>query len=335
MPKNEQTLYRHVLADAWKLAWRRRGLWPFAFFASLAATGGIVDVVLRSGDDIFQAEVARLAGTPAASVAQMLRLVGPTVLSAPPGWLVLSAVLGMLVVAALVWVALVCQGALIAGITADELKSDPRKALGRGIAAFWPLFGINVAYRVLIAATVFATAVPFAAALERSAPGTMLLYLLTYVAFVLVGTVLAIVAVFTAIDVTASGSSLWHAAKNAARTFGRHWVVSLEAALVVFGIDVLAGVALLIGATLLSVPLVLFLLVMRAIGTAAGMWVFLTVFLALLAGWIILLASFATTLRYAVWTLLYERLQSRSVTAKIVRVLRALPAALREGGARR
>lgn len=328
--KNEQSLYRHVLSDAWSLAWRRRTLWPFAFFASVIATGGIVDVIFRNGDDIFRAQIAQLAGTPSASLAELLKLVGPKVIAAPPGWFLLAAGLGFLVIAALLWIGIISQGALVAGISAEETHSNPRKALSRGIAAFWPLFGLNILFRVAVAAVIFATAVPFAGALERSAPATMLLYVITYVVFVLLAAALAIIAMYAVVDVTASGSSLWHGLKNACRTFARHWIVSLEAALVILGVDVLVGVAVLTGVTVLMVPLVLFLLILQLAGTVAGMWFFFTVFVALLAGWIIAVASFTTTLRYAIWTLLYERLQSRSVTAKIVRVLRAIPAALRD-----
>ncbi len=330
MTTRDQSMYRHVLADAWTLAWKRRALWPFAFFAALVTTGGIVDFLMRGGNGIFNAEVARLSGGASGSFGQLITLVAPKAMVSPPGWLILAAVLGFVILAALVWVALTCQGALIAGITAVDKHADPRKALGRGIASFWPLFGTALLTRLALGIVTVAATAPFGAAIADRNPGTLLIYICAYVAFVLVSTAVSVLSMYAAIDVVATGSSLWHGLGNAVRTFRAHWIVSFEAALVVFGVDVFVAVGLLIGVVLLLVPFTLFLLMMQVVGTVAGMWIFFTLFIALLVGWIIALASFATTLRYAVWTLLYERLQGRTATAKIVRLLRAIPAILRE-----
>lgn len=335
MRTNDQAVYRHVVTDAWKLAWRRKSLWPFGFFAALVTTGGIVDVLMRGSGSVFDAEIARLSGNAVPSVGELLRIVGPTTAAAPPPWLILAAVAGFIMVAALLWVALVSQGALIAGITAADKRANPKAVLGRGIAVFWPLFAIALLDRLLIGAVTFAAAVPFGAAIAGGNPGTVLLYVVTYVAFILVSTAVSIIALYAAVDVTASGSSLPNAVKNAVATFSKHWIVSYEAALVVFGVDVLVGLALLMGFVLLLVPTTLFLLMMQVIGTVAGSWLFLTLFGALLVAWVVALASFATTLRYAIWTLLYERLQSESVSAKIVRVLRAIPDVFREAAKHR
>lgn len=330
MRTNDQSVYRHVVSSAWQLAWRRKSLWPFGFFAALVTTGGIVDVLMRGSGSIFDAEIARLSGRTVSSLGELLQLVGPKAAASPPAWLILAAVAGFAMVAAILWVALVSQGALIAGITAADRRVNPKAVLGRGIAMFWSLFSIALIDRLLIGVVTFSAAVPFGAALEGGNPGTVLLYIIAYVAFILVSTTVSILALYTAIDVIASNSSLLNALKNAVKTFSRHWIVSYEAALVVFGIDVLVGLALLIGFVLLLVPTTLFLLMMRVVGTVAGSWIFLTLFGALLVAWIVGLASFATTLRYGIWTLLYERLQNESVSAKIVRVLRAIPDVFRE-----
>lgn len=335
MRTNDQAVYRHVVSDAWKLAWRRRSLWPFGFFAALVTTGGIVDVLMRGSGSVFDAEIARLSARTVPSLGEMLRIAGTSTAASPPAWLFLAAVIGFVMVAALLWVALVSQGALISGITAADKRANPKAVLGRGIAMFWPLFAIALLARLLIGIVTFAAAVPFGAALVGGNPGTMLLYVVTYVAFVLVSVAVSVIALYAAIDATASGSSLINALKNAVKTFSKHWIVSYEAALVVFGIDVLIGVALLIGFVLLLVPTTLFLLMMQVVGTVAGSWLFMTLFGALLVAWIVGLASFATTLRYAIWTLLYERLQSEAVSAKIVRVLRAIPDVFREAAKHR
>ncbi|MEK7073358.1 MAG: hypothetical protein AAB974_02880 [Patescibacteria group bacterium] len=335
MRTNDQAVYRHVVTDAWKLAWRRRSLWPFGFFAALVTTGGIVDVLIRGSGNIFDAEVSRLSGRVVPSLGELLRIAGPGTAANPPVWLIVAAVIGFIMVAALLWVAVVSQGALITGITVADRHASPKVVLGRGIAMFWPLFAIALVDRLLIGVVTFAAAVPFGAALAGGNPGTILLYVITYVAFVLISTAVFIIALYAAIDVTVSGSSLVNAVKNATHTFFKHWIVSYEAALVVFGIDVLVGLALLIGFVLLLVPTTLFLLMMQVIGTVAGSWLFLTLFGALLVAWVVGLASFATTLRYAIWTLLYERVQSGSVSAKIVRVLRAIPDVFREAAKHR
>lgn len=323
--QKDQSVYRHVLSDALRLAWQRRQLWIFGFFAMFMMTGGLIDTLMRALNDVSHKEVSQLYPGLSPALPEILGRIVPRGALLPPTWFLFVLFFLFLILGALIWFSVISQGALIAGIAAADAKANPRSALLRGMASFWPLLITNLVAKASLAGAALMTAAPLGMALTSASPAATLLSFLAFVLFIVLTMVVSVVSFYAIVDVVLTRSSTWHAIRNAIDTFRRHWIISIETALVLFGADVVMAVLFVSGFILILAPFTIFFVMMQVIGTISGTWFFLTGLTILLGVWTIAMASAATSFRYAVWTLLYERLQSRPVHAKIIRLLRAIP----------
>ncbi len=321
----DQSVYRHVLRDALRLAWQRRQLWIFGFFAMFMMTGGLVDTLMRALNDVSHRQVDRLYPGLSPALPEILGTLAPRGTLMPPTWFLFVLFFLFLLLGALIWFSVISQGALISGIAAADTRTNPRHALSRGIASFWPLLVTNLVAKAALAGAALLTAAPLGMALTSESPLFMLLSFLAFVLFIALTMVISVVSFYAVVDVALTRSSTWHAVADAIGTFRRHWIISIETAIVLFGADVLMAIFFVAGFILILAPFTIFFVMMQVIGTVSGTWFFLTGLTILLGCWTVAMAAAATTFRYAVWTLLYERLQSRPVHAKIVRLLRAVP----------
>lgn len=329
MPTKDQSLYRHVIRDALRLAFKRRQLWLFGFFAMFLSTGGLVDTLIRSLNHLSSAQIERLHPELAPRLPEIFAALAPRDLLTPPAWLLFGGALILALLGAGLWCAVVSQGALISGIAAVDHKIDPRMAIGRGIASFWTLLIINVISKVTLGVAALLTALPLGDALANNRTGAMVLSFIAFALFIAVALSVNVVSFFALIDASLTRSSVRSALTHGFATFQKHWVVAIETALVIFGADILLAAVYFTGLILLLVPFTVLFLMMIAIGTASGVWFFLSMVGIVLLAWTIVTVSFAATFRYAVWTLLFDRLQGRGVVAKIVRILRSVPETLR------
>lgn len=330
----DQSVYRHVLRDALKIALKRRQLWFFGFFAMFLTTGGLVDTVMRALNDVSHREINRLYPASAPQIADIIANITPRGALLPPSWFLAVLFLLFVVLGALVWFSVIAQGAIVSGIAASDAKADPKSAAARGVATFWPLLVTNLLSKIALALVALGTAAPLGAALATSNPTVVIVSFLAFILFIALTTVVSIISFFTIVDIVLTRSSVWHAINDAITTFRRHWIVCVETAVVIFGADILIAALYIVGLLLLLSPFVIFLVIMQVVGTVSGAWFFLTALTVIVLAWTITMSAFAATFRYAVWTLLYERLQSAGTVAKIVRMLKTVPDIFRQAHGR-
>ncbi len=323
----QESVYTTVITDALKTAWRDKRYWLLAFFSTVLFTGGAMDILFRTLDDIpVSAAAISSSGTTIQQLATGLsrfNLSPSGLLNAASG---LQAIFALaIVLLAILAFAVACQGGLVYAIGAVQRGSHPTlpEALRVGGSAFWPVAVLNILIhgslwivRFLAAAAVAATLAGDITTAKQSASivAFTLAFLFTYAANV--------VHVFSLNAMMLQGAHLREAIRRSLHLLAEHWFVTVETALLLVIID-LAILFLVFGAYfLIALPFVTAMFTAALIqsdslfygGLAAGVITFF--------GLIFSAAGFTTHLKYAVWTYLYRRLGEGGVIPKLHRIVR-------------
>lgn len=328
--EDSPTLYRHVIADAWKLSWRHKFLWVYGFFAAFLATGGIYDVVIRGWNDATVRRIFRSLPRADAipSIPEILSggITSDGLLSLPFWAYAAFAVIGI-VAAALLWASVISQGALVAA--GSEMRSGRapghQTVFRAGLSRFWPVLGVNFFSRLVVAGTLFVTALPVGRLLLEQSPRAAILYILSFLVFVPVALIISLLTMFSIAAIVVRKESFMRGVGIAWATFSRHWLVALEMAFVLLALDILFAAGVFVGLFVLVLPFAFLLLMVQLAGTQVSLAIVLALAAIAFLIFIIAAAGWMTTFRYAAWTMLYLRLEERGGASKIVRIFRAIP----------
>jgi hypothetical protein len=316
-------LYRHVVRDAWKAAWREKRLWFFAIFAALLQTGGVLDVFFSSLNDLgAQAEAAVSAGF----WREFFGLSQFGVMEAAKGWLghvqVWQAVLfGSLFVFTMAALSVIAQGALVAGLGARIRGREltVRECFAAGVSCFGTVALLNIFTLSVIRLSRFLILVPLASAMRGSSPSAGMAALLAGLAFFVVSLVFTVVHLFALNALVLQEASLREAIGRGFRLLKQVWLAALETT----GLLFLIGLGLLVGGLLvtfvMAIPLLslmfLALLVpapMVAVVSQLLIWLLFIVI-------VVAVGAFAILFQYGVWQQLYLRAGEGGAMAKLHR----------------
>jgi len=203
-------------------------------------------------------------------------------------------------------------------------KTDFRKALGIGARAFWPIATLNVMTLLAFAAIRFVVAAFMDYALTADTLAAGLLFVLAFVLFVGLAFIITIMQIFALNAMILQGASVADAILRGYVQFKRHWIVSVETALI------LAVVAIALNAVLTYLVFLAGMPFLLAMVTAAVIQSPVLYFGAMVLALLVMLAVFATAtamlsqLQYATWTFLYRKIGEGGVVPKIHRMVRTL-----------
>ncbi len=304
-------LYRKVLSHALAIAWREKRLWGFAVLAGLLQTGGILDALVRSLQNISDQ-------TPSVFNTNWLIPLPSTTLGA---FALTTQALAALLMLAVVFVASVtAQGALAMG-----LSKQPRLGLLELIFAagrvFWPLAGLNALVLLLLWCARFLLLIPLAFSLAAPTFLSVAIYLLAFALFLIASLLFTAIHLFALQAIAVKKKTLLNALALGYEHFKRAWLVVAEiaflmvfAGLAIFG---LAAVVFFVG----IIPLFLLLFIAATLQwqmlLSVGVWIGILYLVAI----VFAAGSFAITFQYAAWGALYDRINEKNATAKLHRLL--------------
>lgn len=314
MTKPTGAFYRHILADAWKAVRRNKALWLLGFFVSFLGNGGVYELLIqgtgRLGLDEDFGQFFSLGMIPGeGSIAEAMSGVG--VQNIVVFLLVALTVLGLVAVA--VWVVVSAQGGLIAGARDAERgrKTSFGSLFAAGNEVAPALFVLNVLSRLAIMAFFYLLLSLTILYLADANVWSSFSYLAGFVLLIPLTLIIGFVTIYAACYVTLQRLPLVAAIESAVALFRKYWLISLETALVLFGVNLLAAFGIAAATTVAGVVLLpLFVgaslvqgggalaVIVALVGLAA------VVFLAVVGG---ILAAF----QYAVWVHLFTKLHQR------------------------
>lgn len=314
MTKPTGAFYRHILMDAWKVVRKHRSLWLLGFFVSFLGNGGVYELLVQGtgrlglSDDFGgylalgllpnQGRLGEALANLGASNVVMLLLVGLTVLALVliAGWVVVSA-----------------QGGLIAGVRdADRGRKTTFGSLfAAGNEVFLPLLALNVLSRLAMMAFFYLLLSLTVLYLTGANVWSVLSYLAGFVLLVPITLIIGFVTIYAACYITLQRMSFVEAVEAAIALFRKYWLISLETALILFGVNLLAAFG--IGAVTAAAGIAILPFIVGASLLKSGLAVAIVTAVAgaLAVLFLAFVGSGLAAFQYSVWTLLFNKLHQR------------------------
>jgi hypothetical protein len=320
--------YRSLLKQAWEITWKHKYLWFFGLFASLVAGGGSWEYQLltqnvnqglvdgsyfRLSSILVLGELAKNFGLGLIDLFQSDFLI---ILNGLSVIIITAAILAFFI-----WLAISSQAALVDNI--KKIADKKKKALGLSIRSgltagnnyFWPLLGLNIIIKVLVAAAFFLVSLPLLFMVMSDTPTLAVIYTILFVIFVPVAVSLSLMIKYAIGYNVLDNKSFTASLQFAHRLFKKNWLVSVEMAVIIFLINFLASGIVLVALSLFLLPLLLLGLIMQLNWLAV-----LIMFLAITI--IIVFGSALTTFQTSSWTILFLKLKEGGAAAKLERIFR-------------
>lgn len=328
------TLYRKILKQAAGIAWRHKYLWFFGLFASLVGNAveyeALSQILAGGAPRNFFPNLQRIIETGVFS-GKTLTNIGKIMSEDPFSLFALLAVgLLMLILSAyLIWLAVVSQAALI-NSSADIMAGKSAKAasIQNGVASgsknFWPVLGLNILIKaaIFIIFSLLSMPVILATGIGGTAtPAVNFIYLILFLILVPLALGFALMIKYSMAYVVIRGSGFLESVKQGWRLFIKNWLVSLEMAIILFFINLFAGLALSLVILTLAMPFALLAIFSFKLVSIFVFWlIVVTAFTAILA-LIILTGSALAVFQISSWTGLFIELVGRGGSSKIARLM--------------
>ncbi len=324
------SLYRNIFKKALHASWNNKYLWFFGIFATLLGSSGGSEVVLRSssgdaGNDFIsgfyqykEAGVFKLQ-----TIENFFNLFRTDFVSMIS--LLFLFLLSFALVLFFVWLAVVSQAAIIDGAAESFSKKKNKKTIKDGVTVgndkFWPVLGLNIIIKVVMLLVLMVVSQMFILAIVFSSSWlTVLLSVVLFVVFFLFSIFFAMVMKYAIAFVVIKNKKIIDSIKEGWQLFVSNWLVSVEMAISLFFIVILAGIAISLSVLVLIIPFIFLGIVFFELFSFFGLWfVAITGFLILLA-LIIWAGSFLTVFTTSAWTGLFIELINKRGISKIIRL---------------
>jgi len=319
------SLYRQILKKAWLITKKYPYLWLLGFFAAFLGNGGEYQVLIKQirsvklqPETIYNLRLWLLSASPEFNIS-----LGRSLLLG----LFIIVALGLL--ALLVWLAISAMAGLILGSAQANRneKSTFTKLLQGGSQNFWPVLGLQVIAKIIIYGilTLILAPLMLAAFAQGNQFLNIFILILTFLIFIPLTIVVSFVTRYASAFVVLSKQKIMLAFQNGWRLFSANWLISLEMALLLLAINLLAGLALLLVSFLLFSPF-FFVGLASTLQHPGTFWSIVAVPLIIIVLLTLALGAALATWQTSAWTLLFLRLtEGGRAYSKLVRWVATLP----------
>lgn len=334
-------LYRNIILESIKLAWRNKYLWFFGLFASFLASGGGYEIAVRTLNAQGGISILDLQGFIDTRVFSFKGLENLILLAQDDFFSFLMIIIIFLVIVSLfiylVWMAIVCQAAIIdqageilknkARRLIASRKQTIREGISLGRKSFWPVLGFNALLKfIFVAIFTILSAFLFLAAGQEISLTVNLTFILFFFIFVVLVLSLSFITKYAIAFTVLEGETFLKSIRLGGSLFIKNIILSLELAFILFIINFLVGFALMLLILIVETPFILLAII--AYKTASFIFLWIILIIALIAGLAVLaiVKAILTTFQIAAWTNLFQKLRSDKARSKIMRILDIKPA---------
>jgi hypothetical protein len=318
--------YRALFRQAWEISWRHKYLWFFGFFASLVAGGGSWEYQVLTqnfNQGLIDGSYIRLANILALGEVLKNFALGLINIFSYDLWTIVN-ILSVLLISAVfiiffIWLAVTSQAALVGGAKRlletrkKEQVLSIRAGLTEGHRYFWPVLGLNFLIRVLVGGVLFIISLPLLFMVIEDTGALAAVYTVLFIIFIPVAMGLSLLIKYAIAYEVLDNKRLVSSLEHGWRLFKKNWLISVEAAVILFLINFVASVILVIIISLFLLPLLILGLLFKI-----GWIVILMVLLGIVV--IVVFGALMTTFQTAAWTNLFLRLKNEGGLAKLERI---------------
>jgi hypothetical protein len=329
---NMKKFYRLILGRAFWIAWHYKWLWPLGLAAVFVSAGSVYDFLLRMFDNLIAGR------TPFFSLMEYwsTNLFTWMGLLSTSAWLTVSTssfwVIGLwgalLLVCLLVVLvlAIICQVGLIKSVVAIDRakKITPNQAIKTGTSLFWPAFKFNILSKVLLFVILLvASWLVSLVALDNSL-FKLALYAAAFVALILAVITVHFVTVYGIASLVLKKTDVIHAAKNAFHLFRKNIVLNLEMGLILFGFNILVGIAGIVAVIIFESPLILVYMLSSLMSWNLLALIFSFLMMVVFTVAVVVLVAWLSTFQLSAWVILFDELEAERGEAKVSRLAKHL-----------
>ncbi len=319
-------LYRKILNQAFLVSWQNKYLWFFGLFAALVGSGGYEIVgqsLAANSDNILWAKDFLNTGVISANTFGNIKNLA---VSQPKDLLIIGMLLFVFLVvsAFLLWIATVSQTAIVAAtknIAADKDNSF-NDNFKEGLNNFWPVFFINVFVKVAIFIVMLIINFPIIFGIFYGGDFSYgSLYVFSVVVFVPILILFSFMMKYVIAYIVVKGDNLSIAIKRGWHLFRANWIISIEAAFILFLISFFISMLAIIILSILILPAKFaFYMAISYFGFYAGLVI---MFISELFGFLVIIgfSSFNSVFQISAWTNLFIEISGRGGESKIERIL--------------
>ncbi len=308
------TFYRHILADAWRIVRANKALWLLGFFVSFLGNGGVYELLVQGTGRLGLRE--EIGGFASLGLLSGWNHAVEAVWAIGAGNLVMMLLVvltGLALTILAVWVVVSSQGGLIVG--ARDAGRGRKTTFGSLFAAgnetFGPLLVLNILSRLAIMAFFYLLLALTVLYLADANIWSVLAYLAGFIFLIPITLIIGFVTIYAACYVALQRLSLVAAVESAIALFRKYWLISLETAFILFGVNLLAAFAIGIVTGAAGIALIPFLIGASLLRSSAVLAAVAA--LAALAGvfFLAFVGAFLASFQYAVWVSLFTKLHTR------------------------
>lgn len=329
------TLYRNILSQAWQVTWRNKYLWFFGLFAALLGNSGDLQIVFRAlggqqGSDFF--ETCRQFAQTGIFSKQAIFNAGHLFTTNPSAMIVMLFVclLCLTLFVFLVWLAIVSQ-AVIVNDSSEIISAKKNKSTGikpglmTGTKYFWPVLGLNIFGRLAIfLAFILISQQLVAKILGFNNTVFTLIYVILFIIFLVIAISFSLFIKYSIAYVVIKKNRLIESLRNGWNLFIGNWLVSVEMAVILFVVNLLASLAIIIAILTLTTPFIFLAWLVGQIASLVGFWIVLVVAMIVLLLVMMLGGAMLSAFQISAWTALFARLVGKGGESKIVRVIEGI-----------
>ncbi len=304
------SVHRHILKEAWNITWRFKRLWILGALASFWTTNNILGTFLNPPTSVSPARWNNAWWTT------------PTMNGSVSFFSILGLLIGVAVMGFMIWLVTASRGGLIAAVSsAEQGKNTPlREAWHIGTRHFWPVLGISVAGKLIWSLLFFGLLFVAAMISSWKTSSQAVAYSAAFIFIALAALSLAFIINYSISFVVLHRLNIWQSSIAGVRLFFQHWLLSLELALILYGLGIFVGLVFAALLIILLMPLALLWAITAALGQMV--WFFAV---ALPVATVVLLAAIASgaafaTFQFAAWIVLFKRIVAGGAISKLVRL---------------
>ncbi|MEA3272941.1 MAG: hypothetical protein U9P90_04735 [Patescibacteria group bacterium] len=333
MFNKKEALYRPILKKALELTWRNKFLWVFGFFATFLGSGGVYDVIIKGWNTVGAKALIKNFANFTAPPFTIFEGTGTTLVNSlgTPG-LVAGTTLGIILIVGLYVLAIASQGGAVysAGALSKGKKVNLRKGFDKTISKFFHILGLNLGAKIIIFLLLLLVGLPVVLLAGQNTAWSNVFYFLAFLVSIPLSLVVLFVMLYAVAGIMVKKLPLWIAIKDGLQILKKHWLISLEMALILLGLSVGLGLVVSIALLILSVPFLVLGIALNFLVGEVGLTVIITLALIIFLFTVIVLGSAFTAFQLTSWTILYMKLSDKGAISAIVRTLKGIPEQLKK-----
>jgi hypothetical protein len=316
--------YRRIMADAWRITWNHKHLWVFGFFTALTGFGSVSEVFFNASRRVGEWFPLLAAGkSPLYLIPGLTTMKAIISFSASPvaALVIFLVVFGLLSVVFL-WMTMTSVGALVSSARKIEKGGEPTFSEGMRVGAdrFWTILGINLLARLVIFCGIILSGATLYTLMQDRTVASGLFYVGSFVVFMIIALCASVIAVYATNYAVQKKDGVEKSISAGWRLLTEHWLVSIEMSILLFFVGITFGLTALLGAVVLSVPVIFLLMLSALLKTSAIASAVLVVAGTGFVLIIICAASFVAAFQTVSWTLLWGEIAERKPVSKLLRL---------------